>query len=380
MTETARLPAPRPAGRWSLVGIVLALLALRILGFVLIAFLIVSTALLIIWVGLPLLLAFLAVLRGFARVHRRLAGRVLGTVIPEPYAAGISGGLFDRLRFRLSDRACWRDLAWLLEVQTIGFAVQLAALIAFPFLPLGWWGSPLLLRTDAATTRLLIGPPDSQLQQRIGELETSRADNVDHSAAELRRIERDLHDGAQAQLVALGMNLGLAQELVVKDPAAAAALIGEARESSTTALAELRSLVRGIHPPVLADRGLTGGISALALAHPRHVDVDAQLDGRPPAPVESAVYFAVAEALTNCAKHAAAQNAWVWMRHDAGTLTVMVGDDGVGGAQLTPDGGLAGIERRMSAFDGTMSMASPLGGPTIVTIKVPCTLQAVAVA
>jgi signal transduction histidine kinase len=263
-------------------------------------------------------------------------------------------------------------------VQTIGFALQLAALIAFPFLPLGWWGSPLLLRTDAATTRLLAGPQDTHLQQRIGELESSRADSVDHSAAELRRIERDLHDGAQAQLVALAMNLGLAQELVVRDPTAAAALIGEARDSSTTALAELRSLVRGIHPPVLADRGLTGGISALALAHPRDVEVDVDLDGRPPAPVESAVYFAVAEALTNSAKHAAAQHAWVWTRHDGGTLTVMVGDDGVGGAQLTPEGGLVGIERRLSAFDGTMSMASPLGGPTIVTMKVPCELRSVA--
>ena len=378
MTETARLPPPQPAGRWALFGIVLALLGLRIAGFVLLAFLIVSTALLVIWVGLPLLLAFLAVLRGFAQVHRRLAGRVLGTVIVEPYAPGISGGLFARLRFRLSDRASWRDLAWLLEVQTIGFALQLAALIAFPFLPLGWWGSPLLLRTDAATTRLLAGPQDTHLQQRIGELESSRADSVDHSAAELRRIERDLHDGAQAQLVALAMNLGLAQELVVRDPTAAAALIGEARDSSTTALAELRSLVRGIHPPVLADRGLTGGISALALAHPRDVEVDVDLDGRPPAPVESAVYFAVAEALTNSAKHAAAQHAWVWMRHDGGTLTVMVGDDGVGGAQLTPEGGLVGIERRRAAFDGTRSMASPLGGPTIVTMKVPSELRSVA--
>ena len=378
MTETARLPPARPAGRWALFGIVLALLLLRIAGFVLLAFLIVSTALLVIWIGLPLLLAFLAVLRGFALMHRRLAARVLGTVIVEPYAVGISGGLFARLRFRLSDRASWRDLAWLLEVQTIGFAVQLAALIAFPFLPLGWWGSPLLLRTDAATTKLLTGPQDAQLQQRIGELESSRADSVDHSAAELRRIERDLHDGAQAQLVALGMNLGLAQELMVRDPAAAAALIGEARESSTTALAELRSLVRGIHPPVLADRGLTGGIAALALAHPRDVEVDVDLDGRPPAPVESAVYFAVAEALTNSAKHAAAQNAWVWMRHDGQVLIVMVGDDGVGGAQLTPEGGLIGIERRLAAFDGTMSMASPLGGPTIVTMKVPCQLKSVA--
>ncbi len=313
------------------------------------------------------------------RPHR-LAGRVLGTVVPEPYAPGIDGRMFSRLRFRLSDRASWRDLAWLLEVQTIGFAMELAALIAFPFLPLGWWGSPLLLRTDASTTRLLTGPQDTELQERIGELETSRAQTVDHSAAELRRIERDLHDGAQAQLVSLAMTLGLAQELVSRDPAAASALIAEARESSTTALQNLRSLVRGIHPPVLADRGLTGGVASLAVAHPRPVEVDVDIDGRPPAPVESAVYFSVAEALANSAKYAAAQNAWVWMRHDGGTLTVMVGDDGVGGARLTPEGGLAGIERRLAAFDGTLSMASPLGGPTIVTIKVPCALRSVVAA
>ncbi|MEP6562369.1 MAG: sensor domain-containing protein, partial [Nakamurella sp.] len=364
--------------RWALVGIVLALLALRIVGFLLVALLIVSTALLVIWIGLPLLLGFLAALRGFAHLHRRLAGRVLGAVVAEPYAAVVQGGVFSRLRFRLSDRASWRDLAWLLEVQTIGFALQLAALIAFPFLPLGWWGSPLLLKTDASTTRLLVGPQDAQLQQRIGQLESSRALSVDHSAAELRRIERDLHDGAQAQLVALGMNLGLAQELMGRDPAAATTLIAEARMSSTTALSELRSLVRGIHPPVLADRGLAGGIAALALTHPRQVDVDIQLDGRPPAPVESAGYFAVAEALTNSAKYAAAQNTWVWLRHDGQTLIVMVGDDGVGGAELTPEGGLIGIERRLAAFDGTLSMASPLGGPTILTIKVPCLLQATA--
>jgi signal transduction histidine kinase len=129
---------------------------------------------------------------------------------------------------------------------------------------------------------------------------------------------------------------------------------------------------------VLADRGLAGGVSSLALAHPRPVEVDVELDGRPPAPVESAVYFAVAEALTNSAKHASARDAWVWMRHDGSTLTVLVGDNGVGGAQFTPEGGLLGIERRLAAFDGTLSMASPLGGPTIITIKVPCILRATA--
>jgi signal transduction histidine kinase len=373
-SAAARPAAGQPAGRWALFGIVWALIGLRIAGFVLFAFLVASTALLVIWIGIPLLLGSLAALRGFAKLHRRLAGKVLGTTITEPYPQRIPGGVFAQMRFRFTDRATWRDLAWLLEVQSIGFALELSALVAFLILPLGYWGSPLLLRTDAATTRLLIGPQDEHLRERIGQLETSRADTVDHSAAELRRIERDLHDGAQAQLVALGMNLGLAQELVARDPEAAVALIAEARESSTTALQELRSLVRGIHPPVLADRGLSGGVEALALAQPRPVEVDIDLPGRPPAPVESAVYFAVAEALTNSAKHAAAQSSWVWVRHDGRSLTALVGDNGVGGAQLTPGGGLAGIENRLAAFDGRLSMASPLGGPTIVTLEVPCAL------
>ncbi|HEY7813288.1 MAG TPA: sensor domain-containing protein [Nakamurella sp.] len=373
--DTARLPAPRPVDRWSLFGIASALVGLRIVGFVLLAFLVVAVCLLVIWIGLPLLLAFLATLRWFARLHRRLAGRVLGTVVLDPYLPVPEGGLFVRLRVRLTDRATWRDVAWLFEVQTIGFALQLAALISFPFLPVGWWGSPLLLRMDASVTRLLLSSQDERLHQRIDELESSRQHTVDHSSAELRRIERDLHDGAQAQLVALGMNLGLAQELVTRDPAAAADLIAEARVSSSTALSDLRSLVRGIHPPVLADRGLAGAVEALALAHPRPVETDIVLDGRPPAPVESAVYFAVAEVLTNSAKYAAAQHTWVWIRDDGGVLTVMVGDDGVGGAEPTVEGGLAGVQRRLAAFDGTLSVASPLGGGTIVTVKVPCVLR-----
>lgn len=370
-----RLPDPQPAGRWELFGIALALVGLWVVGMVLLVFGIVAVSLLIVWLGLPLLLAFLATLRWYARLHRRLAGRVLGQPILDPYLPPLPGGLFVRLRVRLTDRAGWRDLAWLFEVLTIGFALQLTALLSFPFLPIGWWGSPLLLRLDASITRLLLSPQDERLRQRIEALETSRQDSVDHSAAELRRIERDLHDGAQAQLVALGMNLGLAKELIDRDPVAAAGLIAEAQQSSSTALADLRSLVRGIHPPVLADRGLAGAVQALALAHPRPVEADVVLDGRPPAPVESAVYFAVAELLTNSAKYAAAAHTWVWIRHEDGVLTAMVGDDGVGGAQPVAEGGLAGVQRRLAAFDGTLSVASPLGGGTIVTVKVPCALR-----
>ena len=138
----ARPAAGQPAGRWALFGIVWALIGLRIAGFVLFAFLVASTALLVIWIGIPLLLGSLAALRGFAKLHRRLAGKVLGTTIAEPYPPRIPGGVFAQMRFRFTDRATWRDLAWLLEVQSIGFALELSALVAFLILPLGYWGSP----------------------------------------------------------------------------------------------------------------------------------------------------------------------------------------------------------------------------------------------
>ena len=373
--DTARLPGPRPADRWSLFGIALALVGLRIVGFVLLAFLVVAVCLLVIWIGLPLLLAFLATLRWFARLHRRLAGRVLGTVVLDPYLPVPEGGLFVRLRVRLTDRATWRDVAWLFEVQTIGFALQLAALISFPFLPVGWWGSPLLLRMDASVTRLLLASQDEPLHQRIDELESSRQDTVDHSSAELRRIERDLHDGAQAQLVALGMNLGLAQELVTRDPAAAADLIAEARVSSSTALSDLRSLVRGIYPPVLADRGLPDAIRALALDTPLHTVTDIELPGRPDLPVESACYFAVAEALANAVKHAGARHVQIHARNDGALLRIEVTDDGAGGADPARGTGLRGLERRLATFDGILAVNSPPGGPTLIVIEVPCALS-----
>ena len=224
---------------------------LTVYGWLIFGLLIAAFALVIVWIGLPVLLVVLAMLRSYADLHRRLDSRILGAPIPTPYRRAVdTGGVFVHLRMRLTDPATWRDMVWLLEVQSLGFALHVAAFVAFPILPIGYWGSPLLMRMQASITRELIGPTDEkELHQRIGQLETSRAASVDHSAAELRRIERDLHDGAQARLVALGMNLGLAEELITRDPDAAAQLIAEARASSSTALSELRSLVRGIHPP-----------------------------------------------------------------------------------------------------------------------------------
>ena len=168
-----------------------------------------------------------------------------------------------------------------------------------------------------------------QLERRVQDLQTSRAESVDFSAAELRRIERDLHDGAQARLVALGMNLGLADELMERDPEQARKLLADARNVSTAALGDLRSVVRSIHPPVLADRGLAGAVQALAMDLPVPVMLTVELAGRPPAPIESAMYFAIAECLANVVKHCRRQARLGHRRSTPdGLLTAEVGDDG----------------------------------------------------
>jgi len=195
----------------------------------------------------------------------------------------------------------------------------------------------------------------------------------------MRRIERDLHDGAQARLVAMGMALDTAQHLVVSNPEAAQGLLLEVKASSVKALAELRDLVRGIHPPVLADRGLADGVHALALDLPYRVHFTGELAGRAPAPVESAAYFAVSELLANVTKHAEARQIWIEIGHDddhdPGTLRITVTDDGRGGADPAGGTGLRGVERRLAAFDGVLAVSSPPGGPTIVNMEIPCALS-----
>jgi signal transduction histidine kinase len=228
------------------------------------------------------------------------------------------------------------------------------------------------------------------LTAQVERLTRTRADAVDAAAAELRRLERDLHDGAQARLVALGINLRTAERLIDSSPDDARILVAECRESSARALAELRDLVRGVYPPVLADRGLGDAIRALALDCPVLTLADVQLPGRPPAPVESAVYFAVAETLNNAVKHAHATTLLVRLSHARGMLRAEIQDDGIGGADPaagspdtdTPPGvaaprctGLAGMERRLATFDGILAVSSPIGGPTIVIIEVPCALS-----
>jgi signal transduction histidine kinase len=207
--------------------------------------------------------------------------------------------------------------------------------------------------------------------ERIEVLEATRAGAVDVHEDELRRIERDLHDGAQASLVSLGINLGMAEQKLANDPAAAAELLAQARRGAHEALVELRDLARGIHPPVLGDRGLEAAVAGLAARSPVHVTLSAQLRERAPAAVETAAYFVVAEAIANAGKHADANSIEIIMRRTGGALVVDVVDDGSGGAD--PNGhGLTGLRQRVAALDGTLEVTSPPGGPTKVRARIPC--------
>jgi signal transduction histidine kinase len=240
------------------------------------------------------------------------------------------------------------------------------------------FGGWLVPRTIGVHTRIM--RRNRELSGRVRTLTATRVDAIDTAAAELRRVERDLHDGAQARLVAVGMSLRAMERLIRSDPEAAISLVVEARENSARALADLRGLVRGINPPVLVERGLGDAIEALALDTPIPVTLDIDLDGRAPAPVESAVYFAVAEVLANAVKHADAHEVHIRAVHTTaergqGMLRVEVTDDGSGGADPANGTGLTGIERRLGTFDGILAVSSPPGGPTIVVIEVPCALS-----
>jgi signal transduction histidine kinase len=422
--------APTPvAGRFRLLGWSFVLLLLsNAANMALLVMTVVGLSLVVITVGIPLFGVGVWLTRHLTDAHRWIFGTALGVKIPRPYRPLPDGHIGRKLLGYARDPATWRDVAWLVLNSTVGFAAyvlvislfsgviwypalpllwwilesgpgpavavnvlrtefgswaidsQQTAFVGIPiglvFLALWWWLTPPVLRGYARLSRTLLGPTDSAtLAARVQQLTESRAETVDAQAAELRRIERDLHDGAQARLVSLGMSLGMAEEVLRTDPDAAARLLAEAREDSGQALAELRQLVRGMHPPVLADRGLPGAAQALALAHPLPVEVVDELPGRPPAPVESAAYFAIAETLTNVAKHARARSARVRLGYDGRRLLMTVSDDGQGGARLAGGGGLHGVSRRLSAFDGIVNVTSPVGGPTVIAMEIPCELS-----
>ncbi|WP_233617517.1 sensor histidine kinase [Actinomadura sp. WAC 06369] len=370
--------------------------------------------------------------RRTADVYRRLVERWTGVRIDRPYLPDPppgEDGIKGRVRLftaRFQDPATWRDYLWLLADPLVvfftaalpgwlilygiwgyllaGFAGGVIAdaggsdwyawvhvttgygtdagarattvALATVFIAAGLLLGPRMLGVYGRWAQTLLGPTEkSRLALRVRHLTESRSEAADASAAELRRIERDLHDGAQARLVAMGMSLGAIEHLLDRDPEKARMLLAQTRESSAKALHELRDLVRGIHPPVLADRGIGDAVKALALDHPMRAEVAVDLDGRPEPPVESAAYFAVSEILTNAAKHSGGTRLWIDVRHEDGMLRISVTDDGRGGASLDGGTGLRGVERRIGTFDGVLALNSPAGGPTIVTLELPCALS-----
>ncbi|MEV5570348.1 sensor histidine kinase [Spirillospora sp. NPDC052269] len=376
-------------------------------------------------IGIFLVPPAVLMLRDLLNAYRGLVSRWTGQKVDPPYLPVPEGGPMQRFSALIQDPATWRDMAFLLIDPVVSAFTAFLSFLLFlygiygwlvaafvgriikthggnewyTFLPVqgsfsdhpvnasliaalatfyagaGLYFGPRLMDVYGRWTQVLLGPTErSRLALRVQYLAETRADAVDTSARELRRIERDLHDGAQARLVAMGMSLGAIEHLLDKDPGRARILLAETRESSAKALRELRDLVRGIHPPVLADRGVGDAVKALALDHPLPVEVAVDLPGRPDAPVESAAYFAVSEILTNVAKHSGARHAWVDVRYEAGMLRISVTDDGQGGASLDGGTGLRGIERRIGTFDGVLALSSPLGGPTIVTLELPCAL------
>jgi signal transduction histidine kinase len=343
------------------------------LGLVLLIVTIVSAVLIVVWIGLPLVVVCVVLLRQLANLYRLFVRKVLATEVKPAYLKISERGLVRRPIALARDRSTWRELSWLVVNSTAGLILAIGAIVESILGLLLWWlPRSTLITLDAVIARAMLTPSEpAQLAQRVQQLTASRAETVDTQAAELRRIERDLHDGAQARLVSVGMSLGLAEEQLEHDPAFARQLLAEAREANSHALSELRDLVRGVHPPVLADRGLVGAVQALALTTPIPIEVHTDLDGRLPAPVESAAYFAVAEALANAIKHSGASAVDIDLRRDGNVLRLAVRDNGHGGASMAAGSGLLGIERRLGAFDGRLLIDSPAGGPTVVAMELP---------
>ena len=366
-------------------------------------------------IGMPILGTTLRFTDWFARAERARFAVTLGERIPA-WPAGTRSGYWLRLLPRpakLSERATWREVGYAVLRGPASAAAAFVTLVVWAFglimvmLPVFDWSLPgggfhvdggtvseakavfvavagllVLLAApqvtrglavaDAALARRLLGPPGG-LAARVAELELSRERVVDAAEAERRRIERDLHDGAQQRLVALAMELGRAKARFSDDIDAARDLVDSAHAQAKAALTELRDLVRGVHPPVLTDRGLDAALSGLAARSPVPVEVHVDMPVRPKPVVEAVAYFVVAEALTNVAKHSRASQAKVVVEGHGypGTLVVVISDDGIGGAD--PNGaGLSGLASRVTGVDGRLTVESPDGGPTIIAAELPC--------
>ncbi|QDO00082.1 sensor histidine kinase [Streptomyces sp. RLB3-17] len=376
--DSDRLPPPRFAlGRqtWKEIAHLLANLPVSIFGFVYVVTLVSTGAgLAVTAIGLPLLAGGLRGTRLLGRLERARARKLLGVRIDEPSPMPVRGtGFFPWLWSSLRDPVAWRTVLYdfiRLPWGIVTFTVTLMSLfLLWPVLPFLARG---LTNVDRAMVRGLLSPSD-ELERRIAELESDRGVVVDTAAADLRRIERDLHDGAQARLVNLAMGLGLAKEKILEGQAdeTVAAMVDEAHGEVKLALQELRDLARGIHPAVLTDRGLDAALSSIASRCTVPVKVTADLPTRPAAAIEGIAYFTVSELLQNVSKHSGARSASVDVWRTDERLLIQVQDDGRGGAALDGGTGMAGLADRLGAVDGLFVIDSPPGGPTTITAELP---------
>ncbi|WP_327284856.1 sensor histidine kinase [Streptomyces sp. NBC_01205] len=380
--DNDRPPPVRPAlgaVAWKETAHLLGNLPFALVGFVYTVTMVsVTGGLSVTAIGLPLLAGGLLASRQLGRLERARARALLGVRVEEPTplpGPRRAGGFFPWLWAGVKDPVAWRTVLYELVRLPWGvltFTVALIGLLVlWPVLPyvVRW-----LSNVDRLMVRGLLSPSD-ELERRIAELESDRGVVVDTAAADMRRIERDLHDGAQARLVALAMGLGLAKEKLLEDPDAAAAMVDEAHGEVKLALQELRDLARGIHPAVLTDRGLDAALSSVASRCVVPVKVLVDLPERPAAAIEGIAYFTVSELLQNVSKHAGARGAsvevWRTRAEPAGRLLIRVSDDGRGGADTEGGSGLAGLAERLRAVDGVFLVESPEGEGTVVTAELP---------
>uniref|UniRef100_A0AAU2VIL0 histidine kinase n=1 Tax=Streptomyces sp. NBC_00003 TaxID=2903608 RepID=A0AAU2VIL0_9ACTN len=380
----------------------------------------VSAGLLVTFIGIPLMAVALMGCRAFGVMERARARLLLGVEIAEPQPVRSRGGLMAWIGGVLKSGVSWRHLLysvlhfpWALFAFCTTLPIWLTGWALFTY-PVWQWVFPMyggqaglqlygdhhhnvyldspfrialtslvgllitlvvpwLIRGFAMMDRVmvigLLGP--SRLEERVTELESDRGVVVDTSAADLRRIERDLHDGAQARLVALAMDLGLAKEKLTEDPKVAAKMVDEAHGEVKVALQELRDLARGIHPAVLTDRGLDAALSSVASRCTVPVQVEVDLPARPVPAIEGIAYYTVSELLQNVSKHSGASRASVDVWRAGDRLMLQVGDNGRGGADATTGSGLAGLAERLDAVDGILVVDSPRGGPTTITAELP---------
>jgi signal transduction histidine kinase len=408
---------------YCVLGTITGLLTFVIMAYTIVPGLALSVTIVFTVVGLLLVMASLRLAVALGSVHRKLLARVLGVVVPPPPAFQKGTGILNRIDKRLRYRPGWRATSYALVKLPVaavqGFAVSFVVCglidISYPMLwllfrnhpsgthlgpmtaisPLGFlslsvgsWpvtllaamfgavqvvgGRWLAAAINAGDRRLivsLLGP--STMAERVSELERTRALAVDDSAAALRRVERDLHDGAQMRLAALAMNLGMAREKLGADPASARELLDAAQRNATDALSDLRDIARGIHPPAL-DNGLAVALESLAAASAIPATVRAVIPERPSPAIETIAYFCAAELMANATKHSYANQIRIDIyAEQAGLLVMKIRDDGIGGADKSRGSGIDGLVQRVSTVDGRINIDSPEGGPTVVTVTLP---------